>query len=298
MTVCSNSCDSDYIFEKELYKQVISLICSDTYNVLSDTQELTGEEVESYIAVSVGGTGTTSTDIRLAIVEDETKLVDYNFNNYDADVSRYAQRLPVWRYTIDDAHIIVPKGERTGKMKIKFNPNGLSPDTAYFLPLAIASTSAYEINQKKNYLMYRVLIKNFYAQQQSAATSYTLYSDNGMKGSVSFSLNKQVQPLTKNSVRMMAGDLEFKSTVASYEAGAIVVTVGDDNKLTIKPYKEDGTLQVTQVDGDANYPNTFTLENDWGTKWKKFLLHYKYKAGTAAEVDMREELKLEYTDED
>jgi len=289
------ACSSDAIYEKELYKQVVSLICSDTYNVLEDTQELTGGEIESYIAVSVGGTGAVATDLSIGIVEDESKLEDYNWTLYDANSERYAQRLPSWRYKIEDYHIIVPKGERTGRMKIVFNPNGLSPDTAYFLPLAIGSMSAYEVNPKKANVMYRVMIKNFYAEQLAA--NYTLYTDNGFKGASSISISKQVQPLTQNSVRMMAGDIEFKADLKAISDGALRLTVGADNKVTITAYDPEGSLTVTQVDGDVNYPNIFTTENDWGRKWKKFLLHYKYKVGTAAEVDMTEELKLEYFDD-
>ncbi|MDR0845012.1 MAG: DUF4361 domain-containing protein [Tannerella sp.] len=287
------SCASDYIYEKELYKQVISLICSDSYNVLEDTQDLTDGEIVSYISVSCGGTGTVATDVRISIIEDEEKLEDYNWAKYDADRTQYAKRLPSWRYKIEDNHIYIPKGERFGKMKITFNPNGLSPDTAYFLPLAIGSVSAYEINPAKNNVLYRVMIKNFYAEQSA---SYTLYTVNGFKNETAIAISKQMQPLSRNKVRMMAGDIEFKASIPAFEDNAVVLEVANDNSVTIKPYKTDGTLAVTQLNDDPDYPNAFRIITDWGKKYKKFYLHYKYKAGSAAEVEMKEELSLEYTD--
>jgi hypothetical protein len=288
------SCASDYIYEKELYKQLISLICSDNYNLLEDTQELTGEEIVSYVAASCGGTGAVATDVRITLVEDEATLEDYNWSMYDADESQYAQRLASWRYSIEDNHIYIPKGERAGKMKITFNPNGLSPDTAYFLPLSIGAVSAYEINPKKSNVMYRVLIKNRFAEQMSAG--YTLYSVSGFKNADAVAISKQMQPLTRNSVRIMAGDIEFKADLAALDAGAVVLEIANDNRVTLRPYKTDGTLTVTQLDNDPDYPNVFNIETDWDKKYKKFSLHYKYKAGNAAEVEMKEELRLEFTD--
>ena len=39
------ACNTNEIFEQELYKKVVAFICSDNYNVLEDQQELTGDEV-------------------------------------------------------------------------------------------------------------------------------------------------------------------------------------------------------------------------------------------------------------
>ena len=48
------ACDTNEIFEEELYKKVVAFICSDNYNVLEDVQEMTGDENSTFIAVSCG----------------------------------------------------------------------------------------------------------------------------------------------------------------------------------------------------------------------------------------------------
>ena len=287
-----NACDQDRLYEDELYKQVVSLICSDNYNVLEDTQELTGQEIVSYVAASCGGTGAPEKDIRISIIEDDEALDVYNWSMYDAETQNYAKRLPISKYDIEDHHIVIPKGERSGKMKITFRPEGLSPDTAYFLPLSIASMSAYELNSKKSNVMYRVLIKNKYAVQYSSG--FSEYKMNGFRGETAIVMTKPMYPLTQNKVRLMAGNMLADDY--TFEEGAIVLEVSGDNKVSIIPYKEGGTLSITQMDGDSLYPNTFKIVNDWDKKFKVFHIHYKYKAGSAAEVEMREELRMEFED--
>jgi len=291
--VITNACDQDKIYDQELYKQVISLICSDNYNILEDTQQL-GGEVLGYVAVSCGGTGAVKKDVRISLVEDDGALEDYNWAMYDADQSQYARRLPASKFDMDENHIIIPQGEHSGWMTIRFRPDGLSPDSAYFLPLSIGSLSAYELNPKKSNLLYRVLIKNQYAEQ--FASGYSNYRSDGFKNDVAISISsKPVQPLTAYKVRLMAGDLEFLPSIDVINAGAIVLIMTGNN-ISIRPYKENGTLSVTQVNGDPLYPNTFKIEHDWDKKYKVFQLNYKYKAGNAAEVEMREELRMEFTD--
>ena len=288
-----NACDDDSVYRQEMYKQVLALICSDDYNILTDTQELTGEEVISYVAVSCGGSFAPKEDVYITLKEDEGVLDAYNLDRYFTDVTRYANRLPASKFDIDDYQIVIPKGERSGKMKIRFRPDGLSPDSVYFLPISFRSNSAYEVNPKKENMLYRVLIKNQYAEQFS--TGYTEYKMNGYKGTTNITTSKQMQPLSANRARMMAGDISFSSSVSKFNEGAIVLEV-TGNSVKITPYKENGSLIITQMDNDPDYPNMFNIVREWDRKFKVFLLHYKYKAGTAAEVEMREELKLEITD--
>ena len=291
--IMTNACEQDKMYTEELYKQVIALVCSDNYNILEDTQPL-GEEVIGYVAVSCGGTGAVAKDVRISLIEDDAVLEDYNWAMYDTDRSQYDKRLPASKYDMEDTHIIIPKGQHSGRMTIKFRPDGLSPDSAYFLPLSIGSLSAYERNPFKSNMLYRVLIKNQYAEQY--AVGYTNYRMDGFKGTVAISVGaKPVQPLSANRVRLMAGDLEFLPSTDVIEAGAIVLEI-TENKVSIKPYREDGVLNVTQLDDDELYPNTFTIMHDWDKKYKMFQLHYIYKVGNAAEVEMREELRLEFTE--
>ena len=48
---------------------------------------------------------------------------------------------------------------------IKIRPEGLSPDSTYFVGLKATDISGVEINESKNTILYQILIKNDYATQ-------------------------------------------------------------------------------------------------------------------------------------
>lgn len=284
-------CNTNEIFEQELYKKVIALICSDNYNILEDKQELTGGENLTFVAVSCGGTGAAEADVKVTLIPDITPFNVYNVGMFDVDTTKYAKLLPKSKYDIDDYHIVIPKGERTGKLDITIRPDGLSPDSVYFIPLSIGALSAYEINPKKSSVLFRVLLKNYYAEQKTSG--YTYYSMRGFRDGVVAQASKQVQPISKNTVRMMAGNTPFKAEIDVLEQNAVLLEVQPDNQVVVKGYKY---LEVIQ-ENDPDYPNIFRTEvDDWGRKHKVFLLAYAYKSGNSF-VSMREELRLQYTEE-
>ena len=289
----TNACDQDKIYTEELYQQVIALVCSDNYNILEYTHELGSEEL-GYVVASCGGTGAVEKDVHISLTEDHSVLENYNWAMYDIDQSKYAHFLPSSKYVIDNLQITIPKGEHSGWMGIRFRPDGLSPDSVYFLPLSIDSLSAYTVNPDKSNILYRVLIKNQYAEQLAAG--YTNYRMDGFRNtSATTILQKPVQPLAANKVRMMAGNLAFSASVPTFEAGAIVLEI-TGNQVQIKPYKEDGDLIITQLDDHPLYPNTYQIVYEWDRKYREFRLHYTYKAGSDGEVEMQEQLRLEVFD--
>lgn len=285
------ACNTNEIFEQELYKKVVAFICSDNYNVLEDQQELTGDENLTFIAVSCGGTGAVETDVKVTLIPDKAPFDAFNIGNFDTDTRQYAKLLPESKYEIDDYHIIIPKGERTGKLDIRIRPEGLSPDTVYFIPLSIGAMSAYEVNSEKSSILFRVLIKNFYAEQKS--TGYTYYTMRGLRNGVVAQASKQLQPISKDEVRMMAGNISFEADEDLFAESAVILKVQPDNKVIVSSYKD---LEVTQ-DEDPDFPNIFmSEEDDWGRKYKVFLLAYSYRVGDDL-VEMREELRLQYTED-
>ena len=282
-------CNTNEIFEKELYKKVVALICSDNYNILEDQQELTDGENTTFIAVSCGGTEAVEADVRVTLIPDNTPFNAYNVGMFDVDAKQYAKLLPESKYDIADYHIIIPEGARTGKLDIRIRPDGLSPDSVYFIPLSIGALSAYEANPKKSSMLFRVLIKNYYAEQKTAG--YTYYAMRGFRNGVVAQASKQVQPISKNKVRMMAGNISFEADVSTFEESAVILQIQPDNHVVVSAYKD---LEVT-MDNDPDFPNIFRTEkDDWGRKHKVFLVAYSYKAGSSM-VEMREELRLQYT---
>lgn len=286
MTALS-SCNDDALFEKEMYKNVVALISSDYYNTFEEVVTLspTGEEATGYIAACTGGTHAPKQDMVIGLEEDLTSLEFYNRSLYDVDEACYAKFLSSDKYEIVDYKIQINAGERTGRTMIKIRPEGLSPDSTYFVGLKATDISGVEINESKNTILYQILIKNDYATQGENV----YYSMTGLADGMATAGNKKMFPLTHNSVRMIAGTESFEINVDHINKTAIILQVEENNHVTIKPYKD---IEVTQIDGDSKYPNTFKVEESFGHTYNVFLLSYRYTKDGKSKV-MQEELRLE-----
>ncbi|MGI6135520.1 MAG: BT_3987 domain-containing protein [Petrimonas mucosa] len=287
------TCDRDEVFEREQYKNVFALI-SESDNVARKFHKL-GEESIGYVAASMGGTNPTTKDITVNLVEDQSLLDDFNRINYDTDVSKYGKPMPESKYDIDSYQFTIPAGGISGRLPIRIRPDGLSPDTAYFISLRVESHSSYEVNPDKSYVLYQIRTKNYWAQADGN-TNYSMRAKLRIQGSASeleMPGTKVMHPLTENSVRIMAGNETYESNINVFNRFAIVLEIGEDNKVSILPY---ANIEVTQVDGDSEFPNTFLIENDGFKTYKTFLLRYNYKSGNTI-YEMKEELRMEF-DED
>jgi hypothetical protein len=289
------SCDDDAIFKQELYKKVIALISTGDYNIFQEVHELTGNETIGYIAASCGGTTATESDVLITLEEDEEQLQTYNRAIYDADEDRYARFLPRDKYTIERYQIRIPAGERSGKTMIKVNGEGLSPDSIYFVSLRISDFSAFEANEKKSSLLYQVVIKNEYAAQSTDLSQLwagSIYSMTGLRNSVPILYSKQLQPLSRNKVRLMAGTEAFQPDTIVINRASIVLEVNEDNSLNITSYKG---VYVSQTDDDPDYPNSYAKETNPLTnkQYNVFRLCYEYRIAGGALIQMKEELRME-----
>lgn len=279
------SCNDDAIFDKEMYKHVVSLVSSQDYNIFKEIVPLTDSVTDGYIAASCGGTIATDKDITLNLSEDTDPLDFYNWSLFDADETQYAQLLPKSAYTIDNYQITIHKGTRSGKTEVKIDPTGLSPDSTYFIALKIDSSGDYELNDTKNTILYQVLLENAYASQDDQ----TLYQMTGLIDSVVTAGTIKMLPLSKTKVRIMAGTQAFQAKLDVIDAGAIVLDIQADGHVNITPYKD---ILVTPLD-NPDYPNTFRQETDkFGRTYNIFSLAYEYTIGTKTR-QMYENLTLE-----
>jgi len=285
LAVGFTSCKDNELFEKEMYKNVVALISSDYHNTFEEVVPLTGEEVIGYIAASSGGTHTSDRDMVIGLEEDQSPLDSYNWALFDADENLYAKLLPKDKYEILDYSIQIKAGERTGRTMVKLRPDGLSPDSTYFIGLKATDISGVEVNTQNNTILYQILIKNDYASQ--AENSF--YAMTGLADEMVTAGNKKLFPLTRNSVRTVAGTESFKSTVGDINETSIILEVNDDNTVSIKPYKD---IQVKQLNDDRNYPNTFTVEESFGRTLNVFLLSYEYTIGGTTRI-MKERLEMQ-----
>ncbi len=286
------SCERDEVFQKEQYKNVVALI-SESDNVSRKFHSL-GEESVGYVAASVGGTNPTTKNIIVNLVEDHSFIDAYNKTNYDLDKRKYVRTLPKSKYDIDSYQFTIPAGEIGGRLPIRIRPDGLSPDSAYFISLRLESASAYEVNPSKSYVLYRVRIKNWWAVGDGSS-SYSMnikQRESGSTSEIQMPGRKIMHPISENQVRIMAGNETYASDINVFNKFALVLTIGEDNKVTISSYKD---VEVTQIDGDSDFPNIFRIEDDGYKKYKSFLLKYSYKSGNKT-LEIKEELRLEYNE--
>jgi len=287
------SCNRDEVFEKEQYKNVFALI-SGSSNVSTKYHKL-GEESTGYVAASCGGTNPTQKDIVVDLVEDRSLIDKYNTINYDVDIAQYAHPLPKSKYDIDSYQFTIPAGEIGGKLPITIRPDGLCPDSTYMIALRVESHSTYEANPDKNFVLYIVKIKNYWARSDGSST-YSMKGKIRVKGAISeieVPGMKTMSPIGKNKVRIMAGNETYESDIAVLNKTAIVLEIADDNKVTISPYN---SIVLHQIDGDSYFPNIFKIEDDGYNTYKTFLLHYEYTVGNTT-YEIKEELRLEFDPE-
>jgi len=291
-----NSCNDKVVFQKEQYKNVFALV-SGTDNVSDWYHDLRKDESLGYVSASLGGTNPSTKDVKVSLVLDNKLIDTYNSNIFDVNTAKYILPLASSKFTIDNYNFTIPTGEVKASIPVKIRPAGLSPDSTYFIPLRVDSYSGYEINPKKDYILYRVSIKNWWS-----VTGGTAYNQRGNRLAVGSTGNpvqvfgtKRLYPLTANKVRLLAGTvLNDNASIHIFNWYSMTMTIGDDNKVKLEPYK---TLEMTQIDGDVDFPNKVILENDGFKTFKTFLLCYSYKHSDGVSYKIKEELRLEYKED-
>ena len=300
-----NACNRDELFEREQYKCVVGVLSEGIFNIFAEEHDLAAGDAESYtvghIAASAGGTLPTTVPITVYLTEDPDLLRSYNDLNFASESYRYACYLPSNRYIIDQSPVIhIPQGERNGRMRILVRAEGLSPDSVYFIPFRVNRVSAYELNSNKSTVLYRVHLKNFWASTRSIP-SYNhrglIYTNSTGTPAISMMV-KQMYPVSGDEVRIFPGNTTFQSFEAK-DLGrwAIRLRMDAEGNVTISPWSADSDgLMVTQIDGDPDYPNVFTLIDDgFGTVYKTFLLCYTFvNPDTRVTYLVKEELRTEY----
>jgi len=288
------SCNENEVFTKEQYKHVFSFVSnadhvSDKVFNLSDTARV------GYIALSMGGSTGTDKDVTVNIVKAPEVLENYNVAQFDNAVDKYARLLPESHYTMASMTFVVKAGHTTGVIPVTVRPEGLSPDSTYYLPLRIQSYDGCEAKPARNYVFYHVRIKNTWAA--AGGTSYSMSElryTNGSTTGLAVPGTKTLYPIGAKTVRMMAGNETFDKKRAALDRFAILLDINDDGTVQIRPLRD---IEVVQLSGDADYPNKYFVENTANNiKYGNFLLHYKYKSGTNW-YEIKEELRTKIIDD-
>ena len=270
------TCNENEQFEGELYEKVIYVLSDNDY-MFPYTHKL-GETTPGYLTIYCGGTEHITEDVRVEVEPYQQVLDDYNYINFDIDESRYARLLDPSHYTIEDYSTVLEANspDYYSLIPIKVNPDGLSPDSTYIIPMRIKSVSNYRVNPDKDRVMYKVVLANDFATMEHT----TYYQMNGVEtlgfssGDVAsgVSVTRVVAPLAKNKVRMFAGTHQYVPNNVSLEeinTYAITVTFNEDQTISIEPY---GNIEVEMIDDPES--------NNWGYNEKGWLvlnMSYRFK---------------------
>lgn len=283
-SVTLSSCDEEAQFRGELYKKVIYVLSNTDFTFAAEHP--LGETSTGYVTVYCGGTEHISSDVTVELEHDSEAIGKYNYINYDLDESKYAHELDPSRYSIADYKVVLKANspDNYSLLPIKINPDGLCPDSTYFIPLRIKSVSQHEVNPDKQYVMYRVLLKNDYATM--ATTTYyqvTGIETRGESEAAGISITRIMAPLSKNQVRFFGGTYTYNPTTVTKEeidARALVATINPDHTITISSY---AGCEVEQID-DPEY-------NVWSINAREqyvFNMAYRFKNTSGTWITMKE----------
>lgn len=269
-------CDGNKIYEKEMYRPVLYMLSNGANNVYTVVIPFGDTGVTTSFSIGCGGSLSNPEEAVIEL-EPDTVLYDmYNRINFD-DSASYARLLPQYRYEIPSMTVSMPAAshDQYVEVPVYISQNGLSPDSVYFIPLAIKSVSRYEVNPDSRNILFRVAVENTYAEQINT----TIYYQRGTmtSGGQLLPVNGStvLQPLSKNEVRMFAGTRiqTAQSTLDEINTYSIVAKINADSSVVVVPY---GTIDVEQLDGE-NYNRYYTRINAEGRKVDYFDLHYRFR---------------------
>ena len=133
----------------------------------------------------------------------------------------------------------------------------------YMVPVRIKSAGDVEINEEKNFVLYRIQLVNKYSSTTSR--SYKMKGTKHPDGSFvsNITTNKIIFPIAYNQVRLFPENLTTVVTLEAINDRSIVLVINEDNPVRVKPYKY---VQVEQT-GECKYD----------PEEKEFTLNYRYR---------------------
>ena len=296
------------------YKNRFAIVCGDD-NVYTMVHDLRLPVSTGYISASLGGSKLCAKDIVITMVEDADVLDTYNKSMFQEDRDKYLQALAQNKYYFNGYTMTIRVGETKASLPVNIMPDGLSPDSALYIPLRVDTYSTGELNVEKGGVLYEVRIKNWWC-----IYSGTNYVSRGIRyepigAPLNIYTNKSLYPVGPATVRVMAGNESEKDAlgILKYNGYAMMIEISDEmsiysidgeekfcSPVIIRPYATLDVEQVTDYDPDydPNYPNIADgMDNDGYRTFKTFRLHYRFTESNGTAVRIKEELRLEYIED-
>lgn len=296
MAGCSN--DKKKYFEDERYEKMLYIV-SDDKNIHELIYDLDGKDNNiRNISIACSGTNPTVEAAELSLMEDTILLDQYNYINFVEDKSRFAIKMDEKDYEVATENITYPIGVQNALVPIKIELSvieSLSPDKTYFIPVAIKSSSPYDIVKKKGNALMRIQRKNKYTNTAILAN----YNTSGYEDTGYFTITKTMVPLTKNQVRINIGAKRLPTDPEKQPdfilKNTIVIEVAEDNLLTVKPY-DSNSMEVETLSNTELHPGEGAYglyNNQFDSTTTSFYVYYKYRLKNGGSwIEMREAIRL------
>ncbi len=305
-SICSlfMACES-YDFEQEQYKKEVNLLQNS--EGVYDRQVVNMADVETekgaimYVVAGLSGSQVSTQDYMVSLLHSDSLFKAYNKSNFDIETDRYARFLPSECYDEPELKMPIKAGSSQVRFPIKLkNLERLSPDSIYMLNYELDKNIATPYNAKKSHVLLRIHWQNEFAStahQMLYTYSSTQVITPATKPNEIATVRRPTHslvafPLSKNSVRFMAGDETYDNytkALSTINQRSIVIEVGEQmpenplaRKLTIRPYRSD-EMEVIMLTPMKENDNTFLLNElvsiggGNATYYKEFRVHYKYR---------------------
>jgi hypothetical protein len=272
-------CSNEGQYDKEMYHPVISLLSSGDQNIYTVVIPFKESNPVTYVSVLCGSSQPNPEEVTVVLEQDNLDLFDrYNRINFDIETEKFARLLPQSRYEIPSYTATLParSADSYTNVAVHVSQQGLSPDSTYFIPIAIQSVSRYEINPDKSNMLLRIAVINDYAEQ-TATTVYTL-KGTITSGATSTAVtgSKIVQPLSADEVRFFAGiqAQTNQSTLEDIARYALTARINPDNTISLRPY---GAIEVEMLTQEG-YNRYYTQYDELTGRDMQYMdLYYRYR---------------------
>lgn len=181
------------------------------------------------ISVSISGTSKLNKDVEVILEKNTSILDEYNFDKFRYDESLYYLALPDEAYDLGPGKVTINKGEEYAVLPIKIDATKIDKYKQYVLPIAIASTSDYQVSTgESHYVLLRILLENNYSGMYTMTGKV---SDN-VSGDLSISMNRYLYMFDENVCYFYLGNVEETDVNKANFIGKVEFLSNYELKLT------------------------------------------------------------------
>lgn len=279
------ACEGYEMFEKELYVKIVYVLTKEENQVFSEVHSLDEEVSVGNVVVLVSGSTQITSPITVEFEPDPKSLDEYNEKMFGVEEDKFLSPLASSFYEIPSMTVTIAPTDILARayLPIHIKAEGLSPDSTYFIPLKIKQTSIDSISAEHSNILYRVYIKNKYADQEEQ-TLYSMRGERTDPGKTPYTImtNKIMLPISKNKVRTTVDQKAFESKMDVINTSCMVLEINADNSLTINPFNSDYMdIEMVNLEGFNQY------RKDSAGNYR-FYLSYRYRTRSSVDADWSE----------